>query len=92
VSAGKAVTLRGPRGYTLTLDPREVDLKEPGNGTPAMVNAPFGHGSATYGCATSEGEVTTDRGGTVQIPPDVLRWLDSQEVADRMHEVLPDVY
>lgn len=69
--------LRGPGGILLELDPSEVFLDNPGEGTPAMVY--LGDWSATYHCAVDTGEVEYEKLTDAQ-----LDWLDKQSgwVAD----------
>lgn len=76
------IVLRGPQGATLTLDRDEVYPNDPGAGTPAMVE--WNGGTASYTCATSEGEVDADRKGYLPLPQSVLNWLESPKVIDAM--------
>jgi hypothetical protein len=72
-------TLRGPRGWRIVLDSREVFPADPGAGTPAMVYSPSGL-SGTYWCVADTGEID----GTDPVPGEVARWIDS--VADEVNE------
>jgi hypothetical protein len=66
--------LQGPRGWTIELDARQIFPDDPGMGTPALIVAPSGL-TATFWCGLDTGEVDC---GTEVIPPDVLKWLNSQ--------------
>jgi hypothetical protein len=83
-------TLKGPHGWTVTLDPREVFPDDPGAGQPVYVQAPFGRGSSSYNAATNEGEVLTAKGGSIEIPSAVMRWLESDEVENAINELFED--
>jgi len=76
--------LTGPYGVKLILDPEEIDLDDPGQGTPALVE--FKGGFASYNCAVGEGEV--DRGGSIiSIPEKSVTWLDEQSpIIDQMFD------
>jgi hypothetical protein len=65
-------SLRGPGGVLLRLDTAEVFPDDPGSGTPAIVELPFGGGSATYDAAL---------GGAAdfELTERQVRWLDEQE-------------
>ncbi len=69
--------LTGPYGVKLILDSSEVDVDDPGNGTPVIVE--YKGGTSTYNAATGEGEVLTDK-RSILLPRPVLRWLDSPEI------------
>ena len=71
-------TLNGPGGIRIVLDKAEVIPDDPGQGTPAMVY--LLDKSATYWCASGEGEVTGNR-GTRQLTPEQCKWLNDQEDA-----------
>lgn len=70
-------TLRGPGGLLIVLDAAEIFPDDPGNGTPAMVLAPFGRGTATFWCANETGEVDGDHVMTEA----QCRWLNEMEDA-----------
>lgn len=79
------VTLHGPDGWTIELDQSEVNIVDPGSGTPAMVYGPAGqHG--TYSCAIGAGEVCDDILGDYQIPGDVYSWIE--RVEDQVHSII----
>jgi hypothetical protein len=61
----------GPRGYRLVMDSKEIIPDDPGAGTPAMVYGPRDT-SGTFWCVLDTGEID----GTVEVPSDVMRWLD----------------
>jgi hypothetical protein len=69
-----AQTLTGPNGIMLTLDKTEVNKEDPGMGTPAIVR--LKGSTATYWCATGEGEVE----GT-ELSDKQMAWLLEQEDA-----------
>lgn len=73
----KKVTLRGPGGLQLVLDPAQIFPDDPGQGTPAIVWL-FG-ASATLSCAQHEGELE-GRNGMRQLTPDQCDWLNSADV------------
>lgn len=77
-----AVIHRAPspyhRSWCLVLDPMEVYANDPGQGTPAVVCGP-GDTSGTYNRVMGEGTVDSYRGGDLQVPPAVLRWLENME-------------
>lgn len=68
--------LVGPFGIELILNSAQVDFKDPGNGTPALVM--YHGGSATYDCACDIGAV--DRGDkSLQLPERSIKWLLQQQ-------------
>lgn len=69
-------TLVGPHGIKLILDSSEINLDNPGDGTPALVN--YKGGSASFNCAIGEGEVDA-MGRIIQIPQEAIDWLNDQE-------------
>lgn len=69
--------LKGPDGIVLTLDVREADVNDPGNGTPALVG--LGDYSASYDCAMGTTELTNPAGATLELEHDQLTWLDAQQ-------------
>lgn len=72
-------TFRHPSGWRLELDRDEINLEDPGQGTPAMVYSPGDKGAGTYWCAIDNGEVgTNDDIGNMPVPGDVLAWLLKQ--------------
>lgn len=83
-----ATTLVGVGGVRLVLDPTQIFPADPGQGTPAMVY--YKGGSATYWCATGEGEVDAhDR--YIELPPAVRDWLDEQNaVVEQMYKDYPN--
>lgn len=72
-------TYRGPNGWTLVADRREVFPDDPGNGTPLMVYAPRMSGWGTLGRVLDTGEVDDNTGAVIVVPPDVLTWLEDAE-------------
>ena len=70
-------SIRGPGGILVKLDRNEVYPDDPGNGTPAIVQL-FQY-TATFWCASGEGELTDERGQTRQLSTEQLDWLDSVE-------------
>lgn len=66
------------RDWSLTMDPAQVFPEDPGLGTPLLVEGPGGS-AGTYYCAIEMGVCDC-----VEIPPEVYRWLDSQEVTDEI--------
>lgn len=66
----------GPFHIRLVLDPDQIDERDPGNGTPAMVY--YQGGSATFYCAANEGEVIK-RGRAINLPQACVNWLWKQE-------------
>jgi hypothetical protein len=68
------VTISGPRGVTVALDPKRYFPDDPGADTPAMVY--YAGGGSTYWCAADQGEV--DRGDCeIRLPDEVCEWLHS---------------
>ena len=65
-------------GVKLILDSSEIDERDPGNGTPVIVE--YKGGTATYNYATCEGHVDGGRDGDIGIPPSALEWLESDEI------------
>lgn len=82
-------TLKGPGGLLLLLDTDEVFPDDPGNGTPALVVAPFGRGTSTYYCARDMGTVE-GRDGEVELSTDQCKWLASQGVEDEVESFLSE--
>ena len=72
-------TYRGPHGWTLVADRRQVFPDDPGNGTPLMVYAPRMCGWGTLGRVLATGEVDDNSGAVIVVPPDVLTWLEDAE-------------
>lgn len=63
------------KGYSISLDRREIFPDDPGAGTPAMVYGPFGK-SATFFCALDTGEVSDGNGEDFDIPQSVYRKME----------------
>lgn len=69
----------GPGNLVLTLDPREINKKDPGLGTPAMVgildrrSQSYYYG--TYGAATETGLLLGDDGDEYKLKNTQLEWL-----------------
>ena len=80
-------TLRGPGGLMLVLDRTQVFPDNPGEGTPALVVAPFGRGTSTYDCAADTGEVEGSDGVT-PLTRKQCEWLNSKSVADEVEAFL----
>ena len=78
-----AVTLRGPMGYTLVLDPAEIIPDDPGAGTPALVYDPTRRRSSTYWCAVTTGECDC-----YELPASVHDWLASDRIQDKVEALL----
>ncbi len=64
-------TLKGPEGFTVTLDTSEVFFDDPGQGTPAIVTSVLGR-TSTFWCALNEGTIGDD---DQPIPYNVSLWL-----------------
>lgn len=73
------------------LDESEVFPDDPGNGTPALVIAPFGRGTATYDCACDNGEVDGPSGIT-PLSRAQCEWLNSREVVDTVEKFYTECY
>lgn len=61
----------------LVLDVHEVYPDDPGYGCPALVK--IGDQTASYECATNEGELVDDKGYTYKLSLAQMRWLDEQQ-------------
>lgn len=72
----KCESLTGPGGIRILLDAREIVPDDPGQGTPALVVAPFGRGTSTFWCANDTGEID---GAEMTVAQKI--WLDAQESA-----------
>lgn len=70
-------TLRGPGGIRVELDKNRVVKDDPGADTPAMVY--LGKCSATYWCASSEGELLGHLTGYETLTEAQKEWLDKIE-------------
>lgn len=83
MSEAKTIT-RGR--LTVRLDRGQVFPDDPGNGTPALVEAP-GYCS-TYWCACGEGELLgNEDGGTLRLTAAELRWLEGldQQITEYLY-------
>lgn len=74
-------TLRGPQGLVLELDTDEINLDDPGMGTPAIVTV--GDENGTYWAALETGELCCGR-GVYTLTSAQQRWIEQQQqvVAD----------
>lgn len=72
--------IHGPGLIELVLDVHEVYPDDPGRGCPALVKT-YGNRPATasYECATNEGELMEENGGTYKLSKMQLNWLDKQQ-------------
>jgi hypothetical protein len=77
--------LRGPHGVVLELDSKEIDVDDPGNGTPALVL--FKGGVSTLNCAEGEGYVDGGRNGDIKLPQECLDWLSSDEIQKEVEDM-----
>lgn len=71
---------RGPDGWTLVADRREVYPEDPGQGTPLMVYGPRAASSGTLGRVLDTAEVDGPGCRLDEVPSRVMRWLE--RVAD----------
>lgn len=78
MSAVRILHCPADRRYSLHLDPSQCFPDDPGAGAPAMIYGPRG-ASGTYGCASDTGELDC---GDHEMPPAVLRWLQSEEIEE----------
>lgn len=78
--------ISGPGGLMLVLDISEMDIDDPGQGTPAMIYADNYKYSGTYFAVIAEGEIEGYKPLTVS----QLKWLDS--VADDVDDWINDTY
>lgn len=69
--------IHGPGLIQLVLDVHEVHPDDPGAGCPALVQ--LGDQTASYECATNEGELTDHEGHVYKLSKMQLNWLDSQQ-------------
>ena len=76
----KHETLRGPGGLVIRLDATEIFPDDPGNGTPALVVAPFGRGTSTFWCALDTGEMDGPN-GLWNLNEAQMKWLNTCEEA-----------
>jgi len=74
----KIIRSRGLGGLFIQLDASQIYPNDPGRGCPALVYR--GGCSATFCCASNEGELSNDESGdTERLGVDDLAWLDSVE-------------
>lgn len=75
--------LIGPDGLRVELDRRQVDHKDPGNGTPALVvmRGPRGNiqYSSTYHCACGTAWLDGEPHGGMDLTPEQIEWLQKLE-------------
>lgn len=73
-------TISGPAGAKLHIDESQAFAKDPGNGTPALVEWRGSFG--TFWCVEAEGYVDD-----VNLPASVMRWLRSKRVEDAVESI-----
>ena len=77
--------------YSVELDPAEVNVEDPGQGTPAMVYGPGG-ASGTFYTVLDNCEIGGSGDDYKAVPQDVMDWLEEieEQVTDFINRVIDE--
>lgn len=86
--SAKIVTLKGPNGVKLVVDPNQVVRGNPGDGCPLLVE--YRGGTASYNCALGEGDVFGIH--VIPLPVEAQEWLEQDPHVLAMVQYIDDLY